>query len=110
MVMKEPLSKRIARPDHTCKDEVGLIADYLAGRLKPSVLAAFEQHLGRCPDCIAFLKTYKKTMEASASFLRMPLLHLGPISLTVSPKVVRFIATLILWLHLFTANDPLTMQ
>jgi anti-sigma factor RsiW len=73
-----------ARPDHTCKQEVGLIADYLAGTLKPPVLAAFEQHLDQCPDCTAFLKTYKKTMEATKSFLKMPLLKMGPLSLRVS--------------------------
>lgn len=100
--------KRTARADHTCKDEVRLIANYLAGALKPPVLAAFEQHLGQCPDCAAFLKTYKKTMEATASILRMP--SLGPLSLRVLPGVVRFIATLMLWLHLFTSNDCLTMQ
>jgi anti-sigma factor RsiW len=99
-----------ARKDHTCKEQVGLIADYLAGALKPTVLAAFEQHLDQCPDCTAFLKTYKKTVEATKFFLKMPLLTMGPLSLRMSPGVIRLITTVILWLHLFIANHPLTMQ
>ncbi|MBI4527821.1 MAG: zf-HC2 domain-containing protein [Deltaproteobacteria bacterium] len=50
---------------------MGLIADYLAGHLSPTVLAAFERHLGHCHDCTAFLNTYKKTIEATQSFLKI---------------------------------------
>ena len=57
--------------DYTCRDEVELIADYLADRLASEALAAFEEHLGQCPDCAAFLNTYKKTIEAARSFLKM---------------------------------------
>ena len=108
--MERRFSKRIARPEHTCKDEVGIIADYLAGALKPPVVAAFERHLAQCPDCMAFLKTYNKTLQATKSFLRIPLLKMSPLSLSVSPRVVRLITTLVLWLHLFIVNDSLTMQ
>lgn len=113
--MESPLinkakSNQAARPDHTCKDEVGLIADYLAGALKPPVLVAFEQHLAQCPDCMAFLKTYKKTMEATRSFLRIASLKLAPLSVRISPKAVRLIVTFMLWLHLFISNDALILQ
>jgi anti-sigma factor RsiW len=99
-----------ARPDHTCKDEVGLIADYLAGALKPPVLAAFEQHLAQCPDCMAFVKTYKKTMETTRSLLKMASLKLTPLSLRAPPTAIRLIVTFMLWLHLFISNAALIIQ
>jgi hypothetical protein len=113
--MESPLinkakSNQAPRPDHMCKDEVGLIADYLAGALKPPVLVAFEQHLAQCPDCMVFLKTYKKTMEATRSFLRIASLKLAPLSVRISPKAVRLIVTFMLWLHLFISNDALILQ
>ncbi|MGE5303196.1 MAG: anti-sigma factor family protein [Alphaproteobacteria bacterium] len=93
-----------------CKDEVRLIADYLAGDLKPPVLAAFERHVNQCPDCMAFLKTYKKTIDVTQSFLRMSSLKERPLSLTVSPRVAGLIATFFFWLHLFAASNALNLQ
>jgi anti-sigma factor RsiW len=55
----------------TCATEVALIGDYLASRLSSRVLNAFEKHLEDCPDCASFLRTYKKTIEATRSFLRL---------------------------------------
>ncbi len=101
---------RATRVDHTCKDEVGLIADYLLGRLEPFVLAVFEQHLAQCPDCAAFLKTYKKTVELTASFLRMRSLRRGFQSLRFSPKVVSLIAMFAFSLHLLASTQALIMQ
>ena len=69
------------RPIATCRDEVGLISDYLTNNLSKADRLAFETHLRACPDCGAFLATYKKTIELSQSFLRWhalnpPHLHL----------------------------------
>jgi anti-sigma factor RsiW len=64
--------------DHTCKDEVALIADYLRAMLKPHVLAVFEQHLAQCPDCAAFLKTYKTIVELTASSQSIPFVKRCP--------------------------------
>jgi anti-sigma factor RsiW len=89
------------RSGRTCRDEVGLIADYLEGRLKPAVQAAFEKHLGQCPDCAAFLNTYKKTIELSQSFLKITA---APGALTFSLRVLGAFAALISWLHLFLFN------
>ena len=47
----------------TCEKETALIADYLASNLSPADFASFENHLEGCPDCKAFLQTYKKTIE-----------------------------------------------
>ena len=55
----------------TCEKETALIADYLASNLSPAELASFESHLEECPDCKAFLQTYKKTIEITRSFLEL---------------------------------------
>jgi len=55
----------------TCEKETALIADYLASNLSPADLASFENHLEECPDCKAFLQTYKKTIEITRSFLEL---------------------------------------
>jgi anti-sigma factor RsiW len=69
---------------------MALIADYLTGSLDPTVLAAFEEHLGQCPDCAAFLNTYKKTIEAAKSFLRIQSLKVWPKPLRLPPKMLGF--------------------
>ena len=55
----------------TCEKETALIADYLASNLSPADFASFENHLEGCPDCKAFLQTYKKTIEITRSFLEL---------------------------------------
>ena len=55
----------------TCEKETALIADYLISNLSPADLASFENHLEECPDCKAFLQTYKKTIEITRSFLEL---------------------------------------
>ena len=62
--------KRRDRP-LTCEKETALIADYLASGLSPGMLVSFENHLEECPDCKAFLQTYRKTIEITRSFLEL---------------------------------------
>jgi Putative zinc-finger len=93
---------------HTCKEEVGLIADYVAMRLDPTVLAAFEEHLRQCPDCTAFLNTYKRTIEATKSFLRIQSPNIWRKPLCLPPKGSGLLATFIFWLHLLSSNTYLT--
>jgi anti-sigma factor RsiW len=52
-----------------CKQEVDLIGRYLSSDLRGRELAAFETHLAICPDCVAFLKTYKATIALTRKFL-----------------------------------------
>jgi hypothetical protein len=91
--------------DHTCKDEVGLIADYLTGQLDPMVLAAFERHLSQCPDCRGFLNTYKKTIEVTKLFLKIQPLKMWTKPLRI-PKTVGLLDTLF-WLHLLIVSADL---
>ena len=53
--------------NRTCKEITALIYGYLNDTLSPSVKRDFKRHLRLCPDCVSFLKTYKKTMVASQS-------------------------------------------
>ena len=67
----------------TCKNETALIGDYLSGNLSPRALATFEDHLESCPDCAAFLRTYRRTIEITRSFLRLQALTNKPRRLTL---------------------------
>ena len=50
-----------------CREIVDLLLDYMTGELDPETVSAFEDHLRLCSDCVAFLKTYKKTVQATRS-------------------------------------------
>src|SRR5262249_45620401 len=47
----------------TCRELADFLMDYLDGGLSPDVRAAFEQHLAVCPNCVAYMKTYRTTIE-----------------------------------------------
>ncbi len=55
-----------SRPDSiTCRRVTSLIAAYVGGELDPEAAAAFEAHVRDCDDCVAFLNTYRKSVEAT---------------------------------------------
>ena len=64
----------VPRARLTCEQVANLIRDYLNGELAPEVTATFEDHLRRCTDCVAFLKTYQQTVQAvqSLSYEEIP--------------------------------------
>lgn len=51
----------------TCQQITALILDYLTGELDAETVSAFKAHLRECPDCIAFIRTYQKTVQAAQS-------------------------------------------
>lgn len=53
-----------------CQAAVALIAEYLNASLGDPRRHAFEQHLHKCPECSAFLNTYKKTRALTSAFLK----------------------------------------
>ena len=65
-------SIKLAESAITCKKEVEFIADYLSSDLDLQQRKAFENHLKICGDCVAFLETYKKTIELTRVFLSSP--------------------------------------
>jgi anti-sigma factor RsiW len=49
----------------TCHEVADFLADYLADALTADVRAQFERHLSLCPNCQAYLATYRATIELS---------------------------------------------
>jgi anti-sigma factor RsiW len=44
-----------------------LLIDYLGGELARETVATLHKHLRDCPDCVAFLNTYRTTVQATRS-------------------------------------------
>lgn len=51
----------------TCQQVMDLIVDYVAEDMEPARRSAFETHIHDCPDCLAFLDTYKVTIRTTRS-------------------------------------------
>jgi anti-sigma factor RsiW len=47
----------------TCQELVEFLMDYLDGVLADSVRLRFEEHLEECPDCVAYLATYREAVR-----------------------------------------------
>lgn len=62
---------RLAKPKRpttrTCKQIAALLLAYVDDELSPRRKRAFQQHLKICPDCVNFLKTYRKTIQATGT-------------------------------------------
>ena len=46
-----------------CKDVVENIIGYIEAELDDKTLEELEKHLEECPECQAFVRTYKKMLE-----------------------------------------------
>ena len=46
-----------------CKDVVENIIGYIEAELDDKTLDELEKHLHECPECQAFVRTYKKMLE-----------------------------------------------
>jgi anti-sigma factor RsiW len=53
----------------TCRALVDFLLDYLAGHLPAAQHAAFEAHLGGCPDCVAYLHGYREAVRLGRTAL-----------------------------------------
>ena len=49
----------------TCQEVADFLMDYLNGELSQTQRAVFENHLGICPECVAYLHSYEITIKAS---------------------------------------------
>jgi anti-sigma factor RsiW len=47
----------------TCRDVVGFLMDYISGDLEAGERARFEEHLRSCPQCVAYLRSYRDAVE-----------------------------------------------
>ena len=52
-----------ARATITCEQVTALLLDYVAGDLDPATILVLEQHVQNCPDCMAFLRTYRESIR-----------------------------------------------
>lgn len=59
--------QRPKRVGLTCQQVTDLILNYVKGELHPRTALALKAHLRECPDCVAFLATYTKTIQAASS-------------------------------------------
>ena len=50
-----------------CEQATRVVTDYLSGSLDKQTVELFEAHLKQCPDCAAFLETYKEAIRAEKS-------------------------------------------
>ncbi|MDX2130519.1 MAG: zf-HC2 domain-containing protein [Planctomycetota bacterium] len=53
----------------TCRELIEFIADYLDGTLPAEARVEFERHLTVCPACVAYLRSYQRTIDASRDAL-----------------------------------------
>jgi anti-sigma factor RsiW len=56
----------------TCREVADFLADYVSGDLAADVRARFDRHLGVCPNCRAYLATYRATIELSRKAFDQP--------------------------------------
>lgn len=48
----------------TCREFAEFLDAYLAGTLLTEERAAFQRHLAVCADCVAYLDSYRRTVES----------------------------------------------
>jgi anti-sigma factor RsiW len=47
----------------TCREFVAFLSEYVEGGLDPDEAARFEAHLAECPDCVAYLESFRETIH-----------------------------------------------
>ena len=97
----------VAKTDTTCEAAISMIGNYLTDSMAPRVRDEFEQHLSLCPDCTAFLKTYKKTIEVTRAFLRSQAPKSVHHRISLRAKHLPSLMAFTFWLHLFLSNVSL---
>ena len=46
-----------------CRELIDFLAAYLDGELSEDVRLRFDEHLAACPECSAYLETYRETVK-----------------------------------------------
>lgn len=47
----------------SCSRLVALLTEYLDGRLPDDLRSDLDQHLAACPECVAFVRTFRSTLS-----------------------------------------------
>ncbi len=50
----------------TCEEVIALLSDHLEASLGPKDAVDLQGHLHDCPECVAYLNTYRKTRDLTA--------------------------------------------
>jgi anti-sigma factor RsiW len=56
----------------TCREVADFLADYVSGALAADVRTQFDRHLSVCPNCRAYLATYRATIELGRRAFAIP--------------------------------------
>jgi anti-sigma factor RsiW len=56
----------------TCREFIDFLLEYLSGGFSANERAEFEMHLAECPDCVAYLQSYKETIQLSKAAFADP--------------------------------------
>ena len=49
----------------TCEEVLTFLWSYVSGEMEPEKRQTFDAHLARCPSCVAYLGSYRTTIELS---------------------------------------------
>ena len=55
-----------------CREFTEFLHDYLLGGVSAEVRAEFDRHLAECPWCVAYLDSYRKTVQLEQAALSAP--------------------------------------
>lgn len=69
-----------------CKDVVENIMDYIDKELDMETLRELEKHTGECPECKAFVDTYRKMLDVAGKLSEKP---------SVTPEIRNRLKTLL---------------
>lgn len=69
----------------TCRELIGFLDDYRERRLSAEERERFDWHLARCPDCVAYLESYERTIGLAREAMTAPEDALGD---DVPPELV----------------------
>jgi len=71
-----------------CREFVEFLHAYVGDELGPTRRALFDRHLALCPDCRAYLESYRQTIELGRLAMTTAA---GPSELPVPPDLIRAI-------------------
>ncbi len=54
----------------TCQELTDFLMAYLDDELPDKERAVFEEHMGMCPPCVAYIESYKETVELGKAVCR----------------------------------------
>jgi anti-sigma factor RsiW len=56
----------------TCREVVEFLADYLSGGLPAAQRATFEEHIAECKACVAYLRSYERSVKLTRGAFKGP--------------------------------------